>query len=149
MLRYNFRVLFPVCQFILAICMLLIGICTYLQLEQLSWVPLACAIVIFIMRSSGIHPVMHILMNELYPTEIRAQAIAIEETITMSIGACHMKLFPLIRNTIGYHGACFIYATFGVICAIWGAVTIPDNRGKSLVKVEQMYEEKGNNKDKV
>ena len=94
------------------------------------------------MRASGILPVIDILLNELYPTEIRSQAIALSETTCMAVSACHMKLFPYMKSTLGYHGACFIYAFFGVVCAIWGAITIPDNRGKSLVKIEIMYEKK-------
>jgi hypothetical protein len=32
------------------------------------------------------------------------------------------------------------------LCAFWGAATIPDNRGKSLVKVEEFYENKTSKK---
>ena len=37
-------------------------------------------------------------------------------------------------------GVFLIYAVMGLICALWGAFTMPDNRGKSLVKVEELYE---------
>ena len=43
---------------------------------------------------------------------------------------------------LGFHGACCIYAILAYLCAFWGAATIPDNRGKSLVKVEEFYEDK-------
>ena len=45
-------------------------------------------------------------------------------------------------------GICCLFSVFALILIIWGAFTIPDNRGKSLVKVEEMYEEE-KNKDKT
>ena len=47
-----------------------------------------------------------------------------------------------MKNAIDIHGCCFLYGGFAIINCIWGAYTIPDNRGKSLVKVEEMYEKK-------
>ena len=50
---------------------------------------------------------------------------------------------------LGFHGACYIYAVLAFLCAFWGAATIPDNRGKSLVKVEEFYENKTKNPNKM
>ena len=50
---------------------------------------------------------------------------------------------------LGFHGACYIYAILAFLCAFWGAATIPDNRGKSLVKVEEFYENKSKNPNKM
>ena len=36
-----------------------------------------------------------------------------------------------------------------LICAIWGAATIPDNCGKSFVKVEEFYEDKAEISGKI
>ena len=51
--------------------------------------------------------------------------------------------------TLGFHGACCIYAIMAFLCAFWGAATIPDNRGKSLVKVEEFYENKTSKTNKM
>ena len=40
------------------------------------------------------------------------------------------------------HGLLFMYGASALISCLWGLKTIPDNRGKSLIKVEEMYEEK-------
>ena len=37
---------------------------------------------------------------------------------------------------------CFLYAALDVAGCLWGLKTIPDNRGKSLIKIEEMYEKK-------
>ena len=54
-------------------------------------------------------------------------------------GTLVVKTFPDMKQLIGLHGLSFIYASIGVICIIWGALTIPDNRGKSLHQVEESY----------
>ena len=47
-----------------------------------------------------------------------------------------------MKNAIGLSNCCFLYGTIGFFNCVWGIITIPDNRGKSLVKVEEMYEKK-------
>ena len=42
----------------------------------------------------------------------------------------------------GLSNCCFLYGTIGLLNCFLGILTIPDNRGKSLVKVEEMYEKK-------
>ena len=44
-----------------------------------------------------------------------------------------------MKNSLDIYGVCFLHAGFAIANSILGAFTIPDNRGKSLVKVEEMY----------
>ena len=99
-------------------------------------------VIIVIMRASGILPISHILMNELYPTEIRTQSIGVTQSIFLLSGSFGVKLFPELKDALGMYGLCFLYTLVGFLSALWGFLTIPDNRGKSLVKVEEMYENK-------
>ncbi len=52
-----------------------------------------------------------------------------------------IKLFPDMVDFMGFAGTYYVYTGVSVAMAIWGFVTIPDNRGKTLVQVEQFYEE--------
>ena len=94
------------------------------------------------MRASGILPVLHTLMSEVYPTEIRTQAIGITQASFLASGAIGVKFFPEMKNAMGLYSLCLLYAVAGLINSIWGLLSIPDNRGKSLIKVEEMYEKK-------
>ena len=58
----------------------------------------------------------------------------------MSSGAICMKFFPDMKNLLTLHGLFFFYGASGIINCLWGLKTIPDNRGKNLIKVKQMYE---------
>ena len=48
---------------------------------------------------------------------------------------------------IGLSNCLFLYGSIAFLNCIWGVIFIPDNRGKSLVKVEEMYEK--NNKNEI
>ena len=110
----------------------------------LTWIPSIMLFVLFFVRAIGVLPVMHMLIAELFPTEIRTQSIGITESITLASGALAIKLFPNFKEAIGLFGICCLFCGFTLILIIWGACTIPDNRGKSLVKVEEIYEETKN-----
>ena len=110
----------------------------------LTWIPSIILFVLFFVRAIGVLPVMHMLIAELFPTEIRTQSIGITESITLASGALAIKLFPNFKEAIGLFGICCLFCGFTLILIIWGACTIPDNRGKSLVKVEEIYEETKN-----
>ena len=79
-------------------------------------------------------------LAESYPTEIRTQAIGINQSLFLASGALCLKMFPVMKTTIGLSNCFFLYGTVGILNFLWGLFTIPDNRGKSLVKVEEMYE---------
>ena len=57
-----------------------------------------------------------------------------------------MKFFQGIKNLVKLNGLFFFYGASGIINCLWGLRTIPDNRGKSLIKVEEMYENESEQK---
>ena len=113
------------------------------NLEMFSWIPFLIAIVPAIMRAIGIIPVLHSLLSELFPTEIRTQAIGLVQACDWGSGAISMNFFPQMKDYFTFYGLFFFYGSTGLFNCIWGLKTIPDNRGRSLIKVEEMYEEKG------
>ena len=94
------------------------------------------------MRCTGIQPVLYPLVAESYPTEIRTFSVGINGSLVLICGFISVKLFPELKNLIGIPSLCFIHATFGLMAIFWGLWKLPDNRGKSLVKVEESFEKK-------
>ena len=103
---------------------------------------MAMLVLIVIARAAGQLPILHTLIAELFPTEIRTQAIGITDSMYLTTGALAVKFFPEMKHAFGFSGLCFFYAIMGFLNFTWGGLTIPDNRGKSLVKVEESYENK-------
>jgi hypothetical protein len=72
---------------------------------------------------------------------IRTQAIGITEASFFASSAICVRFYPDMKHTMGLDGLCIYYGALCLACCAWGAFSIPDNRGKSLVKVEEMYVE--------
>ena len=107
------------------------------NIELFSWIPLVGIIIINVLRGAGIEPVIHILINEMFPTEIRTLAIGITQSGFLLSGFTSVKMFPTLKESLGLDGTCLLYSLISFFVILWGAYTIPDNRGKSLVKVEE------------
>ena len=111
-------------------------------LEKLGWLPLMAIITSYIMRASSTAPISSMLQNELYPTEIRTLASGITKACMSIVGVLGIIAFPPMKRVIGLHGILFFYASICMLSTIWGYIKIPETRGKSLTKVEEMYEVK-------
>ena len=105
--------------------------------KTFNWIPLAAIVVINVIRGAGIEPVLHILTNEMFPMAIRTLSIGITQSAFLISGFVSVKIFPTLENAMGLGYVCVIYSFICVLVILWGLFTIPDNRGKSLVKVEE------------
>ena len=71
---------------------------------------------------------------------IRTQSIGITEASFFASTAICVGFYPEMKNAMGLDGLCFYYGALCLANSVWGAIIITDNRGKSLVKVEEeMY----------
>ena len=153
--QFRPKTLFVLASFFTSLAMLTIGTFAFLQkcypdlthLDLFSWIPLAMVIVPVIMLAVGILPVLHSLLGEVFPTEIRTQSIGLVWGTFLATGALSVHFFPQMKSYMGLHGLLFMYCASGLVSCLWGLKTIPDNRGKSLIKVEEMYEQKGGQKN--
>merc|ERR1719362_2597752 len=104
--RFQPKALFIFGTFITSVCMVLIGICAYLQkyfpyfpyLEEFSWIPFLSVIFAVIVRAICILPVIYSVMSEIFPTEIRTQSIGLVESFALVCGALIAKFFPEMKH---------------------------------------------------
>ena len=96
-----------------------------------------------------ITPVLYALMGELFPTEIRTFSVGIVESTYYFCTAIVIKYFPQMKLAMGLYGVFYFYAAFGALNAIWGYLTIPDNRSKTLTEIEEAFERKKENSETI
>ena len=108
----------------------------FANIDNFGWIPVTTIMLMILVRALATLPVQHTLLTELYPSEIRTQSISISESVYLGTCALALKLYPTIKNGLCLHGAFLLYTIMSILASIWGYVTIPDNRGKSLAKVE-------------
>ena len=145
--KMNPKVSFAVGQSLMALTMTCIGIYYHayhlylnsLYIIQVNWIPLVMFILQFCIRTITIIPVLYSLLGELFPTEIRTLAVGITQSLEFGSGAIIVKFYPDMKYLMGLHGVCYLYASIGFFNSLWGYFTIPDNRSKTLVEIEEAY----------
>ena len=89
----------------------------------------------------GILPVLHLLLSESFPTEIRTQSVGMISGLFLLNSSISLNFFPHMKELMTLHGLLFFYGGMSMITSLWGLKTIQDHRNKSLTKVEEEYEE--------
>ena len=46
------------------------------------------------------------------------------------------KLYPLLVDSLGFYGTFWMYGLVMLVEVVYGAISIPENKGQSLVKTE-------------
>lgn len=113
----------------------ILGTCYYTHISGIF-------VLILVMLAIGCYamtlaPITWVVLSEIFPTRIRAMAMAVS---TFSLWtACFILTytFPLLNNTLGAYGTFWLY---GIICLIgffFVKKMLPETKGKSLERIEQ------------
>ena len=111
-----------------------------------SWIPMVVFIFEFVVRSTIILPIIYALVGELYPTDIRTLAVGITQFCQFLMAALVIKLYPDMKSAMTIYGLCYLYTSAIMLNIIWGYFSIPDNRSKSLIDIEESFETKKSDK---
>ena len=137
---------FSIGQFIKALTMLIIAFYFHLLsydpelTKNVTWIPMLMFILQFCVRSIAIMPVLYTLLGELFPTDIRTLSVGIIQSLEFGSAATIVKLYPDMKHAMGMYGICYLYASIGFCNSVWGYWSIPDNRSKSLIEIEESYQ---------
>ena len=113
-----------------------------IAITSLGWIPLVTMLITQLMRSSGILPILDMLDSELYPTEIRTESLGVTRSTIFATAGISTFLYPFVVQAIGLYGVFTYFTILSLFCTIWGFLSIPDTRGQSLVKIEEIFEKK-------
>ncbi len=107
---------------------------------NLYWVPLVGVSVVSMAHGTG-GPVVQVLLNESFPTEVRAASVGTVTAVQFAIMVANIKAYPFLvaDNALGVAGTMYLYAVMAAALVIWSALTVKDTENKSLVEVEEMF----------
>merc|ERR1712198_54246 len=105
--------------------------------SSFGWIPVFCVISVNASMSIGFMSIIQLLSAESFPTEIRSYASGVCGAFTAVNLFAATKLYPFFVDNLGLHGTFWLYAGVMVVDIIYGAFTIPENKGKSLVETEE------------
>merc|ERR1719323_8514 len=107
------------------------------QAGDYGWIPMACVISLNAFRTVGFMVVVQLLLAESFPTEIRSYASGICGAFTAVNMFGATKLFPWFVHILGFHGTFWMYGLVMLVEVVYAAVSIPENKGESLVATEE------------
>jgi len=114
--------------------------------DSLGLLPLLATISMFMGHALGVVPVCQLMAAEVFPTEIRTLGSGICVAVATVANAINAKVYPNLLNLLGFHGTFWVYSGVGFGMAVYGWWVIPDNRGLSLVKIEDRMLRNGTQK---
>ena len=117
-------------------------------LETYGWIPVVLIMIFFSCHSLGWLPVTHLIMSEIFPTDIRTLSTGISMAVSFGIGGIVVKTFPTLKDVLSYSGVFFMFGCFGMTAVICGCLFIPENKGLSLITVEDNMETSRKSKKK-
>ncbi len=117
-----------------------LGTCYYLEIKGSFMVLLVVlAIAIYAMT---LGPVVWVLIAELFPSRVRAVAVA-TCTFALWVGSTTLTFsFPLMNKALGSYGTFWIYAAICASCFVYLMRTLPETRGRSLEDIEKIFAER-------
>jgi len=101
-----------------------------------GWVPVLSVILLNSFRTIGYMSVVQLLLAESFPTEIRSYASGICGACTAVNMFGATKLYPWFLHNLSFSGTFWMYAGVMAFQVVYGGLSIPENKGQSLVKTE-------------
>jgi len=92
----------------------------------------------------GLGPLPWLMMSEIYPTRIRARAVAITTTFLWIAGYTGARYFPDIASwsTENYGSVVAVFVIYAIICIaalIFGIFMLPETKNKSLEAISRLW----------
>ena len=102
-------------------------------------IPLLASIVMGIANKAGLITVIHVVLNELFPTDIRALSVGIVNTLENVVYMINAKLFPTMVYSWGFQVVMYLYTASSWLLTVWAWIALKNTEGKTLVEVEEMF----------
>lgn len=119
----------------LALIYAVLGTCYFMHITGFFMVILVVAAIACYAMTLG--PVTWVLIAELFPTRVRAVAVAVCTFALWTASFTLTYTFPLLNTTLGSYGTFWIYAGVCAAGFIFFSLRLPETKGKSLEELEK------------
>ena len=114
------------------------------HLNLTGWMVLLMILLCTIPHGLALGGLPWLMMSELYPTKLRAKAVAVTTTILWSFIFAGTYLFPTIEkhaiNTVGSTGGAFwLFSIICVFSLLFGLFVMPETKGRSLEEIANSW----------
>ncbi|XP_048485632.1 facilitated trehalose transporter Tret1-2 homolog [Plutella xylostella] len=103
-----------------------------------GWVPITAMGLSLFCAAAGFQPTPFVIMPEMFTFKLRGTVSSLTIALTGISDFVQTEAFSYVNAAIGLHGAFWIFAAVGFVCAVFTIVCVPETRNKS---VEEIYAE--------
>ncbi|CAH0777229.1 unnamed protein product [Bemisia tabaci] len=104
-----------------------------------DWIPLLCVLVFTVSFSMGISPISWLLIGELFPLEYRGLGSALATSFSYACAFIGVKTYVDFTQTLGLHGAFWLYAAFSLAGLCFIVCFVPETKGRDLDELDSRY----------
>lgn len=140
--RLGRKVLLYISNAAMIVTLMILGTFFYLKasnynMEDYGWLPLASFVIFVIGFSLGFGPIPWLMMGEILPAKVRGSAASVVTAFNWACTFVVTKSFIDIINTIGAHGAFWMFGSVCVIGMFFVKMCVPETQGQSLEDIEK------------
>jgi MFS transporter, SP family, arabinose:H+ symporter len=113
--------------------------------DIVGWPVMAAVFLCAIPHSFALGPLPWLMMSEIFPTRIRARAVAITTTVIWTVGFLVGALFPVLcdisESLIGtIAGAFWLFSAVCVLALLFGITLLPETKGRTLEEIADSWD---------
>lgn len=136
------KVLLYISNAAMIVTLMILGAFFYLKAQQqdlqaYGWLPLASFVIYVIGFSLGFGPIPWLMMGEILPAKVRGSAASVVTAFNWTCTFVVTKTFIDIINSIGAHGAFWMFGSVCIIGMVFVIMFVPETQGQSLEDIEK------------
>jgi sugar porter (SP) family MFS transporter len=99
------------------------------------------ALVVFIASFAfSLGPVVWTVINEIYPTRVRARAVAVATAFNWGAAFLVSEFFLSLVDAIGTAATFWLFAAAGVVSYVWVRKRVPETKGRTLEEITEIWQ---------
>ena len=104
-----------------------------------KWLVLADVLVYLAFFCIGLGPVFWLLISEIYPTTVRAQAMSLATMANWGSNFLVAATFLTVVDHLGMRGCFLLFAGLCVVAFVFSLRMVPETRGRTLEQIEESW----------
>ncbi|KAH9406999.1 Solute carrier 2 (Facilitated glucose transporter) member 8, partial [Tyrophagus putrescentiae] len=104
--------------------------------QSYGWIPILSVTLFIIFFSLGLGPVPWLILGEMLPFRVKNIASIIAAAFNW---LCAFIILTIFLNYINLYYIYLIFSAICLLCGLFGAVAMPETKGKSLTEIEAIF----------
>lgn len=149
--RYGRRPLLLISSVGVTVCNFIVGTYLYYQtmmdVSEISWIAISSIMIHLVFFAMGLSPVTFTLLAEIFPTNIKAVAIASYSIFESALTFFIAKIFQVVNDSLGTHISFYSFGCISLALLVCMWFFVPETKQKSLDTIlDEMKSSKTNKK---